>query len=262
MAVALKLCCTSYSVRDYIKAGKMDFFGFIDLAKKLRWDAVELHYNHFPTMDEDFLRRLKLHAVRAGIELGIVSGANNFTLPDPAEREQSVKGLIKAIEVAHFLGCPQVRAFGGPIPESVDKETAKAWAVESFKKVMPRAEELGVVVGLENHGGITLTSEDVLSVIDAVGSEWIGVNMDTNNFPEDRYSHMERVAPRIVQIHAKILKADEEKGDLVIDYDRVLSIAKATGFNGFVSIEYEGKEDALLALTKASKYLRRRLSEL
>ncbi len=258
----MKLCCTSYSVRDYIKDGRMDFFGFIDLARKLRWDAVELHYNHFPTFDHDFLRRLKLHAQRAGVELGIVSGANNFTLPDPAEREQSVAGLIRAIEAAHFLGCPQVRAFGGPVPDSVDKETATSWAIDCFKRVMPKAEELGIVVGLENHGGITLTSDDVLSIVEAVGSEWMGVNMDTNNFPEDRYAHMEKVAPRIVQIHAKILKADEERGDLVIDYDRVLSIAKDAGFNGFVSMEYEGKEDALTALTKASKYLRPRLSEI
>jgi len=254
----LKLCCTSYSMRDYIKDGRMDFFSFIDFGRELGWDAVELHYRHFPRMDRDYLRELKYHATKAGVELGIVSGANNFTLPSPQEREENVKGLIKAVEMAEYLGCPQVRAFGGGVPDGVPKERAFEWAVECFKKVLPVAEDKGIMIGLENHGGITLTSDDVLAILEAVDSKWLGLNMDTNNFPkEDRYSHMERVADRIVQIHAKVLQADEERGDLTIDYDRVLSIAREAGFNGFVSMEYEGKEDAKIAMTKASRYFKK-----
>jgi len=258
----MKLCCTSYSMREPIKAGKMDFFSYIDYARELKWDAVELHYNHFPDMGKDYLRKLKFHAVKSGIELGVVSGANNFTLPDPGNREESVKGLKKAVEIAEYLGCPQIRAFGGPVPEGVSKEKAFEWCVESFKKVLPVAEESGVMVGLENHGGVTLTSDDVIAILDAVDSDWIGLNMDTNNFPaEDRYSHMEKVIDRIVQIHAKFFDVDENTGDTRIDYDRVLPMARDAGFNGFVSIEYEGKEDPYLAVPKASKFLRSRLRE-
>jgi sugar phosphate isomerase/epimerase len=254
----LKLCCTSYSLRDYIKKDEMDFFSFIDFGKELKWDAVELHYRHFPSMEKDYLRKLKFHAQRAGVELGIVSGANNFTLPTKEEREESVNGLIKALEMAEYLGCPQIRAFGGSIPDGVPKEKAFEWAVECFEKVVPIAEEKGIVIGLENHGGITLTSDDVLAILDAVDSDWFGSNMDTNNFPkENRYEHMEKVADRAVQIHAKIIEPDEEKGDLSIDYDRVLSIARDAGYNGFVSMEYEGKEDAKTAMTKSSKYFNR-----
>lgn len=253
----MKLCCTSYSMRDYIKDSKMDFFSYMDFGRELEWDAVELHYRHFPSMDRDFLRKLKHHAVRAGVELGIVSGANNFTLPDPAEREESVRGLVKALEVAEYLGCPQIRAFGGPVPDGVSKEQATDWCIEAFRKVVPVAEDKGIMIGLENHGGVTLTSDDVLHIHSAIDSPWFGLNMDTNNFPEDRYAHMERVADKIVQIHAKILDVDEEKGDSRINYDRVLGIARKAGFNGFVSIEYEGREDAWSAVTKASRYLRK-----
>jgi sugar phosphate isomerase/epimerase len=249
-------------MRDYIQNGKMDFFTYMDFGRDLGWDAVELHYKHFPSMERDFLRKLKFHAVKAGIELGVVSGANNFTVPDAADREENVKGLIKAVEMAEYLGCPQVRAFGGSVSEGVSKEQSFEWAVECFKKVIPIAEDKGVMVGLENHGGITLTSDDVLAILDAVDSKWFGLNMDTNNFPaEDRYAHMERVASRIVQIHAKFFDVDEENGDTRIDYDRVLSIARDAGFNGFVSIEYEGKEDAWAAVTKASRYLSKKLAD-
>ncbi len=248
-------------MRDPIKNGKMDFFGFMDFGKELGWDAVELHYKHFPSMERDYLRKLKFHGLKAGVELGIVSGANNFTIPDPAEREDNVAGLIKAIEMAEYLGCPQVRAFGGPIPQGVPKEKAFEWCVESFNRVVPIAEDKGIMIGLENHGGVTQTSDDVLAILDAVNSDWFGLNMDTNNFPhEDRYTHMEKVIDRIVQIHAKFLQADEERGDAGIDYDRVLSMATDAGFNGFVSIEYEGKENPYSAVTKASRYLKRKLS--
>ncbi len=249
-------------MRDYIKDGRMDFLSFMDFGRDLKWDAVELHYRHFPSMDRDYLRKLKFHAVETGVELGVVSGANNFTVPDQAHREENIRGLIQAVEIAEFLGCPQVRAFGGPVPEGVPKEKAREWCIGSFKKVMPIAEEKGIVIGLENHGGVTMTSDDVLEIHAAVGSEWFGLNMDTNNFPaEDRYAHMEKVADKIVQIHAKMLEVDEQTGDSKIDYDRVLSIARDHGFNGFVSIEYEGKEDAWPAVTKASKFLRRKLSQ-
>ncbi len=254
----MKLCCTSYSLRDYIKNEKMDFFGYIDFAKELGWDAVELHYRHFPSMEKDYLRKLKYHAVKAGVELGIVSGANNFTLADADERQDSVDGFIRALEMAEYLGCPQVRAFGGSIPDDIAKEKAFKWAIDCFEQVVPLAEEKGIVIGLENHGGITLTSDDVLAILDTIDSDWLGANMDTNNFPkENRYEHMEKVVDRAVQIHAKIIEPDEEKGDLVIDYDRVLSMAKEAGFNGFVSMEYEGKIDAKEAMAASSKYFQR-----
>jgi sugar phosphate isomerase/epimerase len=114
-----------------------------------------------------------------------------------------------------------------------------------------------VVLGLENHWGLARTPEGLLRIVNAVNSPWLGVTMDTGNFLEDPYERLAAIAPRTTYVHAKTYYGGGTWYALDLDYDRIAGLLHGVGFRGYVSLEYEGKEDAATAVPKSLAMLRR-----
>jgi sugar phosphate isomerase/epimerase len=151
------------------------------------------------------------------------------------------------IDNSVILGAPCIRVFAGPIPKDCTEEQAFNWAVECLREVAAYGEQKGVVVALENHGGITSTAEQVLKLLGAVNSGWMGVNLDFGNFRQDPYAEFEACAPYAVTTHAKTHYSGAD-GPIPVDYARVADIMRNAGYKGYITIEYEGKEEARQAV--------------
>jgi sugar phosphate isomerase/epimerase len=153
------------------------------------------------------------------------------------------------------LGAPCIRVFAGPIAEGVSEDQAFAWALECIRECVAYGEERGVVVALENHGGVTSTAEQVERFLDAIDSPWFGVNLDFGNFSVDPYAEIARVAPRAVTTHAKLVSrfGDERRA---IDYSQVRRIMEQAGYRGYLSIEYEEADDPMTAVPRFADHLR------
>ena len=115
-------------------------------------------------------------------------------------------------------------------------------------------------MGLENHWGLGREAAGVMRIVDAVNSPWLRVTLDTGNFLEDMYAQMERLAPHAVLVQAKTYFGGGEWYSLDIDYARVNKILRDAKFNGYVSLEFEGKEDAATGVPKSLALLRHTLS--
>jgi len=119
------------------------------------------------------------------------------------------------------------------------------------------AEKLGVLLALENHGGITDTPEHLLELVKPVKSKALGVNIDTGNFrTADPYADIAKIAPYgvVSQVKTEVYPGCKvEEADLA----RVVKILKDANFHGFVALEYEAKEDAKVAVPKYVKELRK-----
>ena len=77
------------------------------------------------------------------------------------------------------------------LPGHTEDEGFK-WCIDSIQKVLPKAEEYGVLMALENHWGLARTPEGQLRILDAIKSPWLGALMDTGNFLEDPVSRSSR----------------------------------------------------------------------
>ena len=131
--------------------------------------------------------------------------------------------------------------------------------VDCIEKCLPRAEECGVTLGLENHWGLGRTAKGLLRIHDAVHSPWLRYTLDTGNFLEDLYPQMEAIAPDAALVQAKTYFGGGVWYSLDIDYQRVASILRAADYHGWVSLEFEGKEDASTAVPKSLALLRKTL---
>jgi len=96
-----------------------------------------------------------------------------------------------------------------------------------------------------------------MKIVDAINSPWLRVTMDTGNFLEDPYDKLEKLAPKTVLVQAKTYFGGGLWYTLELDYDRIAKMLHKHRFTGFVSLEFEGKEDPRTAIPKSLALLRK-----
>lgn len=222
-----------------------------------------------------YLQRLKRHAFRNGIDLIALSIHQDFVDPRPEYLAGQIEHTRKCIEIAYELGIPCIRLNSGrwntianfndlmkargiePILDGYTEDDGFKWCIDSIEKCLPKAEECGVLLALENHWGLTNTPEGLLRIVKAIDSPWLGVLMDTGNFLEDPYDKLAAIAPRTVFVQAKTYDGGGEWYTLDLDYPRIARILAEVGYTGYVSLEMEGKEDPDIAVPNSIAMLRR-----
>lgn len=246
----------------------------IDEAARLGFDGVEILHRQMDDESPEYVNRLKQAAFRHGLALPMLSIHQDFVSPDEQERQKAVDHTRRCIELAARLGIPAVRLNSGrwnsirsfdelmkvkgdepPLPGYTD-EHAFTWCIESIRACLPDAERHGVVLALENHWGLTTRVENLLRLYRAVNSPWLGINLDTGNFPGDPYAGIEQLAPHAVIVQAKTYYGGGEWYTLDLDYRRIARILQAANFRGWVSLEMEGKESPDTAVPKSLAVLR------
>ncbi len=260
----MKLSLAAYSYHRLLSAKPptMDLFQFVDLAADMGLDAVEPTSYYFPPdVDAHSLNRLKLHAFKLGLDISGTAVGNNFCKPPGAERDKEIAHVRRWIDHAAALDAPVIRVFAGTAPRGVETERAAAWAVESMNAVLPYAAEKGIMLALENHGGITTGSEQLMALVKAIDAPNFGVNLDTGNFRgPDPYAEMAELAPYAVNVQVKteITRAGKPKEEA--DLKREIEILRAARYSGYVVLEYEAREDPLRAIPGHIRTLRALLS--
>lgn len=251
----IKIGCAAYSYREYLKDGRMKYEDFIEESYRIGLDGVELTLYWLPSKEKPYLKMLKRLSALRGLPISCVGISTNFCNPNLSEREKSIEAVREGLEIARELGAPCLRVFGGYVPEGVHADKAMNWVVESMRLCVNYAEENGVIIAMENHGGITSRASDVIKIVERVDSQWFRVNLDLGNYKEPLYEEISRTIPYAVHVHAKVsAHLDGDKRE-VIDYERVREILLSKGYNGFLSIEYEEEEDPKIGVPRFAKYL-------
>lgn len=246
----------------------------IDHAARMGFDGLEILMRQLASTERAELMKIKRHAFLAGLPLMGYSTHQGFLSPDPEKRAAQVSHTIDCLEQAYQLGIPTMRVNSGTwgTSKSFDElmanrgeekplqghteEDAYGWVIEAYRQLAAEAAKRGVVMGLENHWGLGRTPEGVKRVVDAVDSPWLRVTLDTGNFLEDPYDRLRQLAPDTVLLQAKTYFGGGVWYTLDLDYGRIATIMRDAGFSGWVSLEFEGKEDPLTAIPISLEWLR------
>lgn len=234
----------AYSVRQALTGGKMDLFQFIDWCAELGLAGTELTSYYFvEDFDGTYLRQLRNRAYRNGVTISGTAVRNNFCLPPGPEKTRWIEHVKAWIDHAAELFAPHIRIFAGDLPDGASKESGITWVAEGVKAVLDRAEERGIMIGLENHGGITARAEDLLAICDEVGEHpWFGVNLDTGNYRTDAYGQVAMTAPRAVNVQVKVELVEDGRKQPT-DLERIRDILVESGYKGWLALEYEADGD-------------------
>lgn len=253
----------------------------LDKAASMGFDGVEVLHVQMQDESNAAVQKIKRRAHSLGLALMGFSTNQGFVSPDLDLRSTHVQKTLYQIDLAYRLGIPTMRINTGRwgtvksfddfmakkgIEPSLDGHTdeeAFGWVIGAIEKLLPRAEECGVVLGLENHWGLGRTAAGVLRIVEAIKSPWLQTTLDTGNFLERPYEQMEAMASSpigIALVQAKTYFGGGRWYELDLDYGRIAAMLREHGYRGWVSLEFEGNEDAETGVPKSQALLRRHFS--
>lgn len=266
---------SSYSFWGFQREQLRDIPTCLDHAARMGFDGFEVLERQLMDRDNATLQKIKRHAFLLGLDLMGYSTHQGFLSPDQEKRDLQIKNTIGYIEQAYAMGIPTMRVNSGTWGTSKDfddlmakrgveapidgytEEDAYGWVIDAYEKILPTAEKCGVTLGLENHWGLGVTPAGIQRVVKAIDSPWFKVTLDTGNFLEDPYDRLAELAPDAVLIQTKTYFGGGVWYTLDLDYPRIAKIMKTAGYSGYVSLEFEGKEDPLTAIPKSLDLLRK-----
>jgi len=269
------IAVSTYSFWRFRDDSKLPIDKCIDLAAEMGFDGVEILHIQMTDESNAALQKLKQRAFLNGLALCGFSTHQGFLSPDKDERKKNIDHTLHCIELAYKLGIPTMRVNTGrwgtskdfdelmrnrgiePRLEGHTDEEGFKWVIDSFQQCLKKAEECGVTLGLENHWGLGRTAAGVLKIVDAIKSPWLQCTTDTGNFLDDSYQQLEQMAPHTVYIQAKTYYGGGTWYTLDLDYERVAKIFRKANYRGWVSLEFEGKEDYETAVPKSLALLRK-----
>ena len=292
----MKISVSSYSFSQYIKAGKMTQFDTIAKAKEIGFDAIEFtNIIENPNVDIteqnlekqiELAKKYKEEASRLGMDINAYTIGANMCMETDYQDDMEFLRLKGQLEVAKTLGAKVMRhdaLFRLNRFRSFD--LAIHTLANNFRRVTEYAQTLGIKTCFENHGHICQDYDRVEKLFNAINHNNFGLLLDMGNFlcaDNDPVMAYSRLAPYAIHAHAKdftYIKGTEPKpedagytrgcnyiigkpvGEGSVPVKQCIKILKTAGYNGYLSIEFEGKEDCIEGITRAYNNLKRFVSE-
>ncbi|MGD0041000.1 MAG: sugar phosphate isomerase/epimerase family protein [Isosphaeraceae bacterium] len=252
----------------------MSVFDWIDMARSLDADGLEMYDGFFTSLDDSYIDRVGEAIHQAGFAMPMLCCSPDFTNPDPDGRKRVIDREVELIRATRRLGGPGAvcRVLSGQRYPEISQQQGMAWVVDCISAVLPVAREHDIVLGLENHykDGFWKYPEfaqkqDVfLALLDAIPERThFGVQYDPSNAivaGDDPIALLRAVADRVVSMHAsdRYLAAGATLEELrqtdgtlgyspnlrhgvtgqgLNDYDAIFAILAEHHYHGWVSIE-------------------------
>lgn len=258
----LRAGLVAYSFRKQFEAKTMTYEKLIRYVSELGLDGMDTTAYWFPDTSDQTLASLRRTAYKQGVSLYSIAVRVRLCQPTPELQRAEVENAKKWVDVAMKLGATHVRVFGGSVPKGATEAQAIGWAVEVLKRSAEYAGSQGIILGVEDDGGLTTTAEPTVEIVKQADSPWVGINLDTGNFPKDGYSQVALCLPYAVAVHFKehLNVKEHPKGDdsprEKADWDRLVGMFAKAQYKGYISLEYENP-DAETAVPRLAPELKR-----
>jgi sugar phosphate isomerase/epimerase len=249
----IKTALCAYSFRDALGSKKLSYEDLVDMAVEHGVDGLDLTVYWFPNENlGKFYSSLRRKAYISAVEIPAIAIRSDLCQRRPNDQQRESAWLNHWVDAADRLGAGHIRIFGGNVPDGASEDDAAKWVAEILKRSADYAAEKGVILGLENHGGITLYAKRIIQIVDAVNHPFVGINLDTGNFRDNPYEQIEMCIPYAVNSQYKVHIRDGEKtGDS--DWERITKMFADAGYKGYISLEYEAEEDPFTAVPRHLK---------
>jgi sugar phosphate isomerase/epimerase len=239
--------CCAYSYSSYLAKGKMTMEDFIVKAVGLGVLGVDMTTYWLKSTEPSYLASLRSFAYRHGMPFsGLAIGAD-LCQSESAKRAEILETVRKWVDATQLLGASHLRVFGDKLPAGATAEQGIGWVVETMKPACEYAGSKGIILGLESHSGLTTQASNIVEILRRVNSPYAGCNLDISNFPENPYEQIEQCLPYATHTHIRDFYGEPKQP---LDLERVWQLFTKNGYNGYMSAEYEGKEDAVTGVPK------------
>jgi sugar phosphate isomerase/epimerase len=235
----------AYSYRAALQSKAMTYEDLIRIAVETGTDGIDMTVYWLPSTESEYLVSLRRLAYRNRVEIYSIGTRVQLAQPTAELRDKQLEELKKWLDVAQRVGATHIRVFGGQKPAGATLEQAIGFAAETLKRGAELAGARGLILGVEDDGGITDFAKDTIAIVKGADSPWAGMNLDIGNFrPPNVYDQIEMSIPYAVSTHIKTTVAlDDGKSRGPFDMDRVFKMFAAHGYRGYMGLELEASGD-------------------
>lgn len=225
------------------------------LAKDCGFEEIECPTTPEQSKAEEMLDASKKTGLRIHSVMNMAHWQYPLSSPDPAVVEKSLEGMHASLNNAKLWGADTVLL----VPAVVTPEVsyAQAWerSQRQIRKLIPVAQELKVVIGIEEVWNKFLLSPlEFARYIDSYESPWIRAYFDVGNVVINGYPQdwIRVLGKRIVKLHIKDFKFEKNVASWVnlregqIDWHAVYAALEAIGYKGSATVELAGGDAAYL----------------
>ncbi len=281
----MKFCVNTYAYGGYVNS--LGIYGIIEKAAEMGFDGIEFtEAEWYLNATDEELVKIGEAARKAGLEtVSLLVGGDMINGSD-GDLDKEVEKACRTVDKAVLLGCKFMRHDAGHMPQGKKHGLGYAYNLprlaEGCRRVTEYAAERGIMTLAENHGVFSQDADRVASLIDAVDHPNFGALIDIGNFmdvDEDPTLSVSRLAPYAVHVHCKdvLRKPGTEVfpgegwfqtrggnycrgtvvGHGVAGVSQCIRVLKNNGYDGWLSVEYEGLEDNMLGVQLSLANLKR-----
>lgn len=282
----MKISVTSYSFSRLFREGKMTQADVPQKAHELGFDGVEFTDLDGKTYEEQcaLADRIRESADRYGMPIVCYAVSANMYQPTKEASDAEVLRICRKVDLAKRLGAPVMRhdmTFSlGKSGDAVSFDRMLPVMAENTRRVTEYAATQGIVTVTENHGTVSQDSDRIERLYNAVAHDNFGLLLDLGNFvcaDEDPFRAVGRLAPYARHAHAKDFAPAVSDGFLtrggrrirgtvigegIVPIAACLGALVHAGYDGYLTVEYEGSEDPLAAIARGRANLRTFLSHI
>ncbi|NLA76703.1 MAG: sugar phosphate isomerase/epimerase [Clostridiales bacterium] len=283
----MEFSVSTYSYSALVSRGDYTQFQLAELAKDMGFDGIEFTDLSVPDgmTKLDYAASLRAECARVGITPVNYTIGADFLYGSDGDIDREIERLRGEVDVAAVLGVSGMRhdATGGWRGEEKHRgfDEALVRIIQGCREVTRYAKAKGIRTMMENHGFFCQESLRVERIVNGVGNENFGILLDMGNFlcadeaPEKAFG---RLLPYVFHVHAKdfIFKSGDGAapvggffgtrggnylrgtviGHGIVPVTQCMRLLKNAGYNGFVSVEFEGVEDAQTGIGWGLEFLK------
>ncbi|WP_194765696.1 sugar phosphate isomerase/epimerase family protein [Tamlana sp. I1] len=249
-----KLSLAQWSLHRALFNKEMQHLDFAAKARQFNFEGLEYvnAFFHDKANDKAFLSEMNSRANSEGLQnvLIMIDGEGALADQDNAKRLQAIENHYKWVEAAHYLGCHAIRV---NLAGGVHADEAAKASLDSLSKLSDFAAGSNINILVENHGGFSSNGAWMDQVFSKVKNKNCGTLPDFGNFciekdnnghcieAYDKFQGIKDLLPYAKAISAKSYDFNDEGDETQIDYYKTIKLIKDSGYNGFIGVEYEGK---------------------
>lgn len=285
----MKIGVSSYSFQQLISAGKETQLSIMKIAKDMGFDGIEFIDLDPPegVSEAQYAEMIREESEKLSLPVTAYTISANLLKDTGVDAE--VERICRKVDIAKILGADKLRHDAAwSVPDDIRAfagfEQLLPVLVDGCRRVTEYAQAKGITTMIENHGFFCQDSERVEKIINGVGNANFGILLDIGNFAcadENSALAAGRLAPYIKHVHAKDFHIKNGngydpgsgffksrggnylRGSIIghgdIPVMQCLSIVKNSGYDGYVSIEFEGLEDCIKGIEIGFENLRKML---
>ncbi len=262
----LTLAVQQYSFNRQLRSGEMNILDFPKtVVEGTGIKALEYFNGHIEDKGNDtaFFKQLRKRSDDLGAvnTMMLCRSKNAVDSPDAKIRKLAIEGYRPWLEATKILGGKYIRV---DTRHKGEAEKQKGFAVTGLRSLCKVADEYEMGILVENHGNHSGNGAWLADVMKQVDLANCGTLPDFQNFKEyDPYQGVTEMMPWAKILCAKAKSFDVNGDEENVDYRKMLKIAKAAGFRGYIGIEFEGHGvDPVQGINATKKLIQKVMREL